>query len=99
MRVAKHDRANGVWFGTRLAALFALLLLSAIPGAAHAQSFGDLLTETRPIVDARGVDVQTGGLNVTTEPVSIGDLGSASSWSGITKIGRASCRERVWQYV
>lgn len=82
--MTKHDRSDGAWFGTRLAVLFALLLLSAIPGTAHAQSFADLLTETRPIIDARGVDVRTGGLNVTTEPVSIGDLGSASSWSGIT---------------
>ena len=82
--MAKHDRSNGARYGARLALLFTLFVLSTIPGAAHAQSFADLLTETRPIVDSRGVDVKTGGLNVTTEPVSIGDLGSASSWSGIT---------------
>ncbi|WP_234178878.1 RHS repeat domain-containing protein [Sphingopyxis sp. NFH-91] len=86
--MAEHDRSSGAWFGARLAVLFTLFVLSTIPAAAHAQSIADLLTETRPIVDSRGVDVKTGGLNVTTEPVSIGDLGSASSWSGITNFSK-----------
>ena len=57
--------------------------------AANAQvNFREWITPDRPIVDGRGVDVQLGEVNVTTEPVGVGDVASAASWSGITSFDK-----------
>lgn len=49
-----------------------------------AQAIGDLTTTSRPIVDSRGVDIQTGKLTSGGNATGIGDLISAQSWSGKT---------------
>ncbi|WP_257543895.1 hypothetical protein [Sphingopyxis sp. DBS4] len=59
-------------------------------GTANAQGWlfkGDI-TPNREIVDGRGVDVQFGEISVATEPVGVGDLSSAASWSGITDFSK-----------
>src|SRR3546814_658565 len=42
----------------------------------------------RQVIDSRGVDVNLGEINVSTEPVGVGDLSSAASWSGITDFSK-----------
>src|SRR3546814_8242982 len=44
----------------------------------------------RQVIDSRGVDVNLGEINVSTEPVGVGDLSSAASWSGITDFSKRS---------
>src|SRR3546814_2018525 len=39
----------------------------------------------RQVIDSRGVDVNLGEINVSTEPVGVGDLSSEASGSAITE--------------
>jgi RHS repeat-associated protein len=74
---------------TRFALLWCAVLASFLHSdVGSAQTFRELIAPDRPVVDSRGVDVALGEINVTTDPVSIGDLATASSWSGVTNFNK-----------
>lgn len=77
--------------GARLAlAWLAIVAAIIMAAAASAQplEYREWITPDRPVVDGRGVDVERGEVNVTTDALGIGDLASAASWAGITNFNQ-----------
>ena len=64
------------------------IILAADTANAQAWMYRGDIAPSRQVVDSRGVDVHLGEVNVSTDPVGVGDLASAASWSGITNFSK-----------
>ena len=66
------------------ALLLSTMLSSGFANSAVAQTFAQVTTPPRQVVDERGVDVISGAATIAADPTQIGSLGFADSWTGQT---------------